>query len=217
MFLGHYGVGFASKQPGKSISLGTLFMAAQWLDLLWPIFLILGIEHVTIHPGDTKLTPLNFDNYPFSHSLLFVLIWSILFGVIYFLRRRNLRNSIIVSLLVLSHWLLDLIVHRPDLPLYPRGPLEGFSLWNSPIVAVTLEFVIFVLGIIIYLALTKSKDKIGVYSMWGLIIFLAGGYIANLFGPPPPDLNTLSYGGLIMWILIPWAYWVDRHRISKTG
>ena len=118
-------------------------------------------------------------------------------------------------MLVLSHWILDLIVHRPDLPLFPNGPKEGFGLWNSPVIAVTLEFIIFTAGIVIYLLTTKAKDKIGVFALWGLIVFLAGGYISSIMGPPPPDTTTLSYGGLIMWVLIPWAYWVDRHRSVK--
>jgi membrane-bound metal-dependent hydrolase YbcI (DUF457 family) len=215
MFIGHYGIGLAAKKPASSISLGTLFMAAQWLDLIWPVFLILHIEHVIIHPGDTKLTPLNFDNYPFSHSLLFVLLWSVLFSVFYYVNKRNVKNSVILGLLVLSHWVLDLLVHRPDLPLFPNGPLEGFGLWNLPYIAIPLESLIFIIGVSLYVAKTKPKDKIGIFAFWGLIVFLSFIYVLNIIGPPPPNSESLSYVGLSSWLLVLWAYWADRHREIK--
>ena len=95
MFIGHYGVGLAAKKPAKSISLGTLFLSAQWLDLVWPILVLLNIEQVVISPGDTKLTPLEFTHYPFSHSLIFVLGWSVVLGVIYYLIKKNKKNALI--------------------------------------------------------------------------------------------------------------------------
>ncbi len=215
MFIGHYGVGYAGKKSARNISLGTLFMAAQWLDLIWPVFLVLNIEHVTIHPGDTKMTPLNFDFYPYSHSLFFVLIWSVLFGGIYYLIKRNWKNSLILALLVLSHWVLDLVVHRPDLALYPDGPVEGFGLWNIPAIAITIEAIIYITGVFFYLSSTKPKDKTGTFASWGLVIFLAIGYIANLLGPAPTDAKMLGYGSLSLWLLVLWAYWADRHRTVK--
>ncbi len=216
MFIGHYGVGLAAKKPAQKISLGTLFMAAQWLDLIWPIFLVLNIEHVTIHQGDTKMTPLNFDFYPYSHSLFFVVIWSVLFGCIYYIIKRNWKNSIILGLLVLSHWLLDLIVHRPDLGLYPGGPVEGFGLWDTPVIAITIEAFIYITGVYLYFSATKPKDKIGTFASWGLAVFLALGYIANLLGPVPNDAKMLGYESLSLWLLVLWAYWADRHRIINT-
>lgn len=180
MFIGHYGVGLAAKKPAPTISLGTLILAAQWLDLIWPIFLLLNIEHVTIHPGDTNTTPLDFDYYPFSHSLIFVLGWSIVLGVVYFLIKKNKTNALIVGLLVLSHWLLDLIVHRPDLPILPNGPDVGFGLWNSVIATIIVEGAVFIIGSMIYLKRTKAKDNTGKISLWSLLIFLAVVYVLNL-------------------------------------
>lgn len=217
MFLGHYGVGLSAKKPAKSISLGTLFLAAQWLDLLWPILVLMNIEQVVIQPGDTKLTPLEFTHYPYSHSLLFVLIWGIVLGGVYYLIKKNKRNALIIGLLVLSHWILDLIVHKPDLPLVPGGPYLGFGLWNIPVIAVILESIIYLGGIYLYVKTTTPKDKIGVYGFWSLIVLLALIYVINLAGPPPPDADSIGWAGLLLWLFVLWAYWADKHRIAKSG
>lgn len=216
MFIGHFGAGLAGKKPAPKVSLGTLFLAAQWLDLIWPLFLILGIEHVVINPGDTKMTPLNFTDFPYSHSLILVLCWTIILAGVYFFIKRNVRNSLIIGLLVLSHWVLDLFVHKPDLPILLSGPNAGFGLWNSPIIAILLESVIFILGIWLYMTTTTANDKIGKYALWGLIVFLVIIFIGNIAGPPPPDVNSIGYIGLLQWIFVIWAYWVDRHRTIKN-
>lgn len=216
MFIGHYGVGLAAKKPAKTISLGTLFLAAQWLDLIWPILVLLNIEHVVIEPGNTQLTPLDFTYYPFSHSLLFVLGWSIVLGVVYYFIKKNKRNALIVGLLVLSHWVLDLLVHRPDLPLIPGGPYVGLGLWNIPLVAVILEFLIYIGGIVLYINTTSAKDKIGTYGFWSLTVLLAVIYVINIAGPPPPDVDAIGWAGLLLWLFVLWAYWIDRHRTVKT-
>ncbi|MFA5404880.1 MAG: metal-dependent hydrolase [Ignavibacteria bacterium] len=215
MFIGHFGAGLAGKKAGKKISLGTLFMAAQWLDLIWPIFVLLNIGIVKINPGDTKTTPLNFVSYPFSHSLLFVLIWAVLFGGVYYLVKRNLKYSMLLGLLVVSHWILDLFVHRPDLPLYPGGALQGFGLWNYPLIEIPLEIIIFIIGIYLYVSSTKAKDKTGTFAFWGLIVFLTVIFIMNLVGPPPPDTNAIGFAGLGMWLIVIWGYWADKHRESN--
>ena len=131
MFIGHFGVGLGAKKAAPGISLGTLFLASQFLDLLWPTLLLFGWEHVKIQPGITDLVPLNFTDYPYSHSLLFAILWGIVIGGIYLLVKKNFRGAIILALCVLSHWVLDLPVHRPDLPLFPGSAMfVGFGLWN---------------------------------------------------------------------------------------
>jgi hypothetical protein len=215
MFIGHYGVGLAAKKPAKSISLGTLFLAAQWLDLIWPILVLLNIEHVVIESGNTQLTPLDFTYYPFSHSLVFVLGWSIVLGVVYYFIKKNKRNALIVGLLVLSHWVLDLLVHKPDLPLIPGGPFVGLGLWNIPLIAVILEFLIYIGGIVLYVNTTTAKDKIGTYGFWSLTVLLAVIYVINIAGPPPPDVDAIGWAGLLLWLFVLWAYWIDRHRKAK--
>ncbi len=216
MFIGHFGVGLGAKKAAPEISLGTFFLACQFLDLLWPTFLLFGWEHVEIQPGITKMTPLNFTDYPISHSLLMALVWGFGFGLVYFLIKRNFKGSIILGLVVVSHWILDLFVHRPDLPLYPGShAYVGFGLWNLKIVAVILEGLIFIAGLIFYLYSTKSKNKVGIYGFWGLILFLVLIYISNLFGSPPPNVKAIAWAGELQWIFVIWAYWVDKNRLVK--
>lgn len=213
MFIGHFGVGLAAKKVTHKPSLATLFFASQFIDLLWPILLMLGLEHVEIDPGNTVVTPLNFVDYPFSHSLVGVLFWGIVVGGIYYAFKRDKRNAIIVGLLVLSHWILDLFTHRPDLLLVPGGDTYvGMGLWNSMIGTIAVEGLIFALGVFYYLKVTRAKKKMGSWSFWSLIVFLVIIYISNLFGPPPPSADAIPYVGLAMWLFIPWAFWIDRNR-----
>jgi hypothetical protein len=218
MFIGHFGIGLGAKKAAPKISLGTLFLAAQFLDLLWPVFLLLGWERVQIQPGITKMTPLNFSYYPFSHSLLMACIWGILIGFIYFFFRKNSRSAFILGLCVVSHWVLDLLVHRPDLPLYPGGTkLVGLGLWNCPVIEVILEGSIFVLGLILYLRTTKPSNKKGIYGFWALIAFLVLIYVSNLLGPAPTNIKAIAWAGVSQWLLVIWAYWVDRNRELKAN
>ena len=220
MFIGHFGVGFAAKKVIPKISLGTLLLASQFIDLLWPFFVILGIERVAIDPGNTAFTPLNFIYYPFSHSLLGVLIWALIFGAVYYFIKKDLKSSFILVLLVLSHWILDFITHRPDLPLFFGGdsPFVGLGLWNSIIATVLVESLIFIVGVYFYFSITKAKNKVGTYSLWSFIIFLIIVYLLNLLGPTPNSVDAIGYVGLSQWLIIAWAYWIDRNRsVIETG
>ena len=213
MFIGHFGVGFAGKKIEKSVSLGTYFLAAQWVDLIWPILLLLGIEKAEIKPGASVVTPLNFTYYPFSHSLFGVIVWAALFGMVYYLIKKNSKNAIVLGLIVISHWFLDLFVHIPDLPLFPGYNLKvGLGLWNSLPATIILEGFIFILGVYLYLKTTKAKNKIGTYSLAVLIIFLIIMYISNLIGPPPPSVEAIGFVGNAQWLIILWGYWIDRNR-----
>ena len=215
MFLGHYGVGLASKKIEPRASLGTYAMAAVFLDLLWPVFLLLGLEHVKIDPGNTVVTPLNFYDYPYSHSLLMSVVWSLLFGGIYYLIKKNKKTSIVLGVCVFSHWILDFIVHRADLPLAPGiETFFGLGLWNSLPATLIVELFIFLGGVYLYLKTTKAKDKIGNFSLWGFVLLLLAIYAMNLFsGTLPPNTNALAFSALGQWLFVAWAYWIDKHRI----
>jgi hypothetical protein len=213
MFIGHFGAGFAGKKFSKSASLGTYFLAAQWIDLIWPILVLFGIEKVEIEPGISSVTPLNFSYYPFTHSLVGVLLWSILFGTIYFFIKKNYKTSIILGLLVLSHWFLDLIVHIPDLPIIPGEGLKvGLGLWNSFAATLIVEGLVFTIGLYLYLKSTKTKNKTGNYYLLGLVIFLVAIYISNLIGPPPESAEAIGIVGNAQWLIILWGYWIDKNR-----
>jgi hypothetical protein len=215
MFIGHFGAGFAAKKIDSKPSLGTLFFASQFIDLLWPFFLLLGIEKVKIDPGISAFTPLDFSYYPFSHSLIGVLFWSLLFGIFYFILKKNYKTAIILTLLVLSHWILDLITHIPDLPLFPGTDTKvGLGLWNSIPLTIIIEGLIFILGIYFYLSTTSPQNKTGSISFWALIVFLIAIYIMNISGPPPESSEAIGYVGLAQWLLIIWAYWIDRNRTT---
>lgn len=216
MFIGHFGAGFAGKKYEKSASLGTYFMAAQWIDLIWPMLLLLGIEKAEIKPGVTTVTPLDFTHYPFTHSLFGVIVWGVVFGMIYFVIKKKSRTAIILGLLVLSHWFLDLLVHIPDLPIFPGYSLKvGFGLWNSLPATIILEGIIFAFGAYLYYKTTKAKNKVGAYSLIGLIIFLLVMYISNLVGPPPPSIEMIGIVGNAQWLIVLWGYWIDRNREEK--
>lgn len=213
MFLGHFGVGFGAKAAAPNVSLGSLFLAAQFIDLLWPTFLLLGIEQVRIAPGITAVTPLDFAHYPVSHSLLAVLGWAVLFALVYQFLRRYRRGAVVVGIAVVSHWMLDALVHRPDLPLFPgESPLVGLGLWSSHGATLAVELPIFLAGVWLYLRTTAAVDRTGRWAFRGLVAFLLAVYFGNLFGSPPPSVAALAWVGQAQWLLIAWGYWVDAHR-----
>jgi hypothetical protein len=214
MFIGHYAVGLASKKLAPRASLGALMAAPILLDLLWPIFLLLGWEHVSIQPSSNPFLRLAFDSYPISHGLVAVVGWATLFAALYYGLTRYQSGAIVIWMGVFSHWLMDFIVHRPDLPLYAGGSrLVGLGLWNHRATTVAIEATLFAIGIFIYWRQTKAKDRVGEYAFWGFIIFLLLAYGGAAFGPaPPPSVKKIAIVTLCSALLIPWAWWFDSHR-----
>lgn len=213
MFLGHFALALGAKRAAPRASLGALFLAAQWSDLLWPFLLLAGIERVTVAPGDTATTPLRFDAYPISHSLLMLAIWALLGGLLYFRLGRDRRGALIVAMLVLSHWVLDVVTHRPDLPLTPWGRARlGLGLWNAPRLVFAVELLLFAAGAMLYLRATRPLDRTGRYAVWAMLAFLVVVHIANSVGPIPPSSQAVGYTALALWLLPLWAWWADRHR-----
>lgn len=218
MFIGHFAVGLALKRASPATSLGVLTAAVQWLDLLWPFLLLLGLEHVRIDPGNTAVTPLAFDSYPYSHSLLMSAVWGVAFAVA-FARGGRAALGPWLAAAVVSHWVLDWATHRPDMPLLPfGGPRLGLGLWNSVRATVAVEGLMFAAGIWLYTTATVARDAIG---RWGLVAYvgtLAAIYVGNLAGPPPPDPHTLALVALGVWAFPLWAWRVDAHRTPRrTG
>ena len=214
MFIGHFAVAFAAKRIAPTVSLGTLFLAAQLADLIWPVLVLRGIEVVAIRPGITAMTPLDFIHYPYSHSLVALTAWSALLGGAWLLRHRPAASSaLVVAAVALSHWLLDVISHRPDMPLTLTGPTRlGLGLWNSIPATIAVEGLMFATGVALYTRGTEAKNRIGRNALVALVVFLAFVYLASAFGPPPPSPAAVAWTVQSIWLLVAWAWWVDRNR-----
>jgi membrane-bound metal-dependent hydrolase YbcI (DUF457 family) len=216
MFIGHYALGLAAKHAVPQTSLGTLFLAPTLADLLWPVFLLTGWEHVTAAASPNPFLNFTFDSYPISHSLLTLILWGALLGSLYRWRTGYARGALVVGLLVVSHWVLDYVTHRPDLPLYPGSVEVGLGLWNSVAGTVAVEGAMFVAGLAVYAADTRARDRVGLFGFWGLVGVLALSYVASLFSPPPV-MPGLAIGGIVFgWLFVGWAAWADRHREAVT-
>ncbi len=217
MFIGHYGVAFACKRVAPRASLGALVAAVSLLDLIWPVFVPTGREIVRVQPGNNPLMRLDFVSYPYSHSLLFVIFWALLFGGLYFWRTRYRTGAVVIAAGVVSHWALDLIVHRPDLPLYPGGAGLGLGLWNSVAATVLLEGAMFACGVWLYVAGTRPENRTGRWALWSMIALLLVAYAGNLTGPPPPGATAVAAAALAAWLFPLWAWWADRNRRLVPG
>ncbi len=223
MFLGHVALGFAAKRTVPHVSLALLVLAAQLADTIWPLLVGLGIERVAVDPGNTRVTPLDFISYPYSHSLLTMVLYGAVFGWICRragdserFDRRAAVPFIVISGLVVSHWLLDFITHRPDMPLYPAGPKVGLGLWNNVAATLIIEFAMYGAGVLIYLRSTRARDRIGTWAFFALAGFLPLVYLANIFGPAPPSAAAIWIGASIgAAVMTLWAWWADRHRIVR--
>ncbi len=218
MFIGHFGVAFAARgavpdaPTRRGPSLGTWFVAAQLLDLVWPVLVIAGVEHVRIAPGSTEVTPLEFQDYPWSHSLLMAAVWAIAVGGVWFAMRRRGGTATLLGAVVLSHWVLDWITHRPDMPTGIHGPYVGLGLWNSRLGTVLVEGAMFAVGVGLYARATRAADRAGRWTFVGLVGCLAVLYAAMMFSPPPPSPEAVAWSDNGQWLLVAWAYRVDRHR-----
>ena len=171
MFLGHIGLALAAKKVTPRVSLAMLLIAAQWADVLWPVLVGAGIEQVRIEPGNTALTPLNFVSYPYSHSLALLIVWGMAMGAAYRGIAGGRRTFKILAALVVSHWLLDYVTHRADMPLYPGGQKVGLDLWDSIPGTLAVETVMYLTGMAIYLRATRARDGIGRWAILALAVW----------------------------------------------
>lgn len=217
MFLGHIGVGTASKAASNALPLWLLLMACQWSDLLWPILVLAGVESIAVDLQATVMTPLNFFHYPWSHSLLTNIIWGSMFAGLWFAYRRETRSAVVLFLCVLSHWILDWITHRPDMPLIPHGETYGLGLWNHMGITLPLELAMFIGGIMLY---RRAHPHHRPGPFWGLVAMLGVIYVGNIFGPKPPvDTPAAALAGpaLALWLLVPWGYWIEKPPATSSS
>jgi len=215
VFVGHYGPSFAAKALKKSIPLWVLFIAVQLLDVLWGTFVYLGIEKVRIVPGITATNPLDLYYMPYTHSLIGSILWAIAASVVYYVFRKvdGLAAAVLVGAAVFSHWMLDFLVHRPDLPLYDNTFKVGLGLWNYPALAFVLEVVVLFGGMYLYLKATQSVTRGGRY---GMVIFgfvMSGFQALVFFGPPPSSDRSAAVIALASYFgFAAIAHWLDRKR-----
>jgi len=217
MFLGHYGVAFALKRVEPKLSLGTLFLAVQLVDLLWGIFLLLGWERVRIDPGFTAVTPLQFLEYPISHSLVGMTCWALIGAAIYYSwptrdTSRHWQAAAVVGFAILSHFPLDLLMHVPDLPVWGQDSTRlGLGLWNHPTATLLLEIGTLAAGVAVYAAFRSRRHPVRAGRLAGLVLVLVALYLGSLFGPPPPSVTAIAVTDIIgLLLLAGFAAWVDR-------
>ncbi len=217
MFIGHLALGFAAKRVTPRVSLAMLFVAAQFADILWPALIALGVEQVRIAPGITAFTPFDFVSYPYSHSLVFLIGWGVALGLLYRIVTGNKGAVAVIAVLVVSHWVLDFMTHRPDMPIYPGGPRFGLGLWNSIPATVIVETAMYVAGLWVYLRATEARDWIGRWGFVGLAAFLVVVYLASI-GTVPPSISAIVYPAIAgIALLTAWSWWADRHRAPRAG
>jgi membrane-bound metal-dependent hydrolase YbcI (DUF457 family) len=219
MFIGHFAVGFAAKRAAPQVSLAMLFLAAQLADVLWPFLLAAGVESVRIDPGNTAFTPLDFVSYPYSHSLLLLAVWAFALGYAYKgVRRASPRTAVLIAALVLSHWILDVVTHRPDMPLYPGSVTVGLGLWHSVPATLVVEGAMFAIGVAVYARTTRARDAIGRWAFAGLVAFLLAAYAGNIAGGAPPSVTAIWIASIVgSAVILALSAWVERHRDSRRA
>ena len=218
MFVGHLAVGFAGKRLAPKTSLGTLLFASQLADIVWPLLILGGVEHVRITPGITASSPLDLYDFPLSHSLLMDVVWAGLFAGLYFVVRRYARGAWVLLGAVLSHWVLDWLSHRPDMPLAPGTAARyGAGVWNSIPLTLAVEGGMWIAGVAIYVRATSARDRVGTAAFWPMIVLLRGLWLGSIFGPPPPNARAAAISALSMLLIFAWGYWIDRHRPAAVS
>jgi hypothetical protein len=217
MFVGHYGIAFALKRAEPRVSLGTLFLAVQLVDILWGGTLLLGWEHARVVPGYLAASPFEFLDYPITHSLVAGLGWGAAMALVYYsLPTTNVshhaRAALIVGLAVLSHWPLDVLMHAPDLPVAGNASARlGFGLWRSVPLTIGVELVLLAIGVALYATRHSRKHPVRPVRLAIVLIVLLAAYLSSFLGTPPANIRIIgivaALSGLIMALL---GWWADR-------
>jgi hypothetical protein len=210
MFVGHLALAFAAKRAAPRVNLGWLMAGVTALDLIWPVFLLIGIERVRIVQGATAFTPLVLEYYPWSHSLVMAVVWGLVLAALG--RWRGLAApGVLLVALVVSHWMLDFVSHAPDLPLWPgRSPRLGLRLWDSILLTFVIEGSLWLAGIVVYLKTGASRRPRAALAFWSLVAVTTLMWATSPWSPPPPNPRALAWFALIGWITVPWASLADR-------
>jgi hypothetical protein len=215
MFVGHLAVALAAKRSAPAVNLGWLMAGVTALDLVWPVFVIAGLEHVRIVPGATAFTPLVFDSCPWSHSLAMAFVWGVVLAVLARWRTAVPISGLLVGLVV-SHWVLDFASHAPDMPLWPGpSPRFGLGLWNSIPLTLLAEGALWVVGIAVFLKVRPGER--GRLAFWSLVAVSTLIWATGPWSPPPPNSRALGWFALIGWIIVPWAALADRAATLDSG
>jgi membrane-bound metal-dependent hydrolase YbcI (DUF457 family) len=218
MFVGHYGPGFLAKRADQSVPLWVLFLAVQLMDVFWSLFVLVGIEHVRIVPGFTKTNPLDLYDMPWTHSLPGSLGWSVLAAGVYWLATRNRRGSLLVGAAVFSHWILDLVVHKPDLALWDNTAKVGLGLWDYPVLTLIVEGALVFGGLAAYLQVTRTRPGSRAYSVPVLVVVVFALQVGMLVGPPPASDKAMAVTAFVSYFAIAGVVaWLERGREPATS
>ncbi len=215
MFVGHYAASLVLKKFEKRASLGLLFLAVQFVDILFFPLVLLGLERVNLIENYTQSTHFELEYMPYTHSLVASFLWAGLAYLLFHLVKKVSSIALVMALAVLSHWFFDLIVHTPDLPLLGDTSLKlGFGLWRNAMATYVLEAVLLLIGLWLYLGSTTATSPIGKYGMPVFVIFLLLVNVSNLFGPPMGDSKmALALSALTAYFLFAGvAFWLDSKR-----
>jgi hypothetical protein len=215
MFVGHYGVSFAAKPAGKNVPLWVWFIAVQWLDVIWSLLVLLGIEKLRIVPGFTQANPLDLYYMPYTHGLPGSIVLSLAFGAIVaaLTPGNRVATGLLVAASAFSHWILDLIVHTPDLPLYDNMAKVGLGLWQHVALSFPLELFVLGIGAWLYARATPFKRP---HLFWAFIVFLAVMQVYANFGPPPATPETMAVMALGLYgVLALLAALVERYAVGS--
>ena len=216
MFVGHYAASLALKKYEKRASLGVLFLAVQFVDILFFPFVLLGIERINIIENYTQSTHFQLEYMPFTHSLVGSTLWAVAAYVLFrwvFVKDKSV--ALVVAIAVISHWVLDLLVHTPDLPLLSDASTKlGLGIWNNAIATYVLEAVLLLGALWLYLKSTTASTKTGKYGMAAFVVFMILFNIGNVFGPLQTDSKlVMSVSALAAYFLFAAiAFWLDRKR-----
>jgi hypothetical protein len=204
MFVGHYGVSFAARPAGARVPLWVWFIAVQWLDVIWSILVLMGIEKVRIVPGFTEANALDLYYMPFTHGLPGAIALSLVFGgiVALFTAAKRGVTILLVAAASFSHWVLDLVVHTPDLPLYDNTAKVGFGLWRQVALSFPLELIVLGFGAWLYARMSTFAGAKGRYVFWGFVILLVALQIYANFGPPPSSPEAMAVMALALYLVL---------------